>query len=82
MEEQQHPEDRQQGAWEDYRNLCEHRDALQSQLTAAEAEIVRLRKAALAYRDLCACYRVGKRPSEELFERIMLGKQALEASDG
>ena len=45
-------------------------------------EIARLRKAAIAYRELCSCYRVGRRPSESLFNGIEFANKVLEASNG
>ena len=43
-----------------------------------EAEVERLREAAKAYQDLSVCYRLGKRPTEKLFTRLVKAKEALE----
>ncbi len=44
---------------------------------AAEADLTRLVEAARAYRELNACYRLGKKPSEELLDRLERAKAAL-----
>jgi len=38
----------------------------------------RLRDAALAYQELATCYRIGKRPTEKLFERLRRAHAALQ----
>lgn len=37
---------------------------------ALRAALGELTDAAKAYREMCACYRIGKQPTEELFERL------------
>ena len=44
----------------------------------SRAEIDRLRAAAKSFRDLCACYRVGKRPSEALWKRLEEAAKTME----
>ena len=41
-----------------------------------------LREAALAYADLATCYRLGKAPSEGLFHRLDIARDALDKSKG
>ena len=41
-----------------------------------------LRDAALAYADLATCYRLGKAPSEGLFHRLDIARDALDKSKG
>lgn len=43
----------------------------------ANAEIERLREAAKAYQELATCYRISKRPSEKLFERLESARATL-----
>lgn len=40
-----------------------------------------LAEAARAYRDLCACYRIGKRPTEKLFDRLSRANTTLSRLD-
>lgn len=47
-------------------------------LCRALRRVGELEKAALAYRDLSTCYRLGKRPSENLFARLDRARKALE----
>ena len=49
------------------------------QLVKARAEIDRLRAAEKAYKELCACYRIGKNPSEALWKRLEEADEALKA---
>ncbi len=35
------------------------------------------RSAALAYQQMCVCYRIGKRPSEKLFKQLEKAKEAI-----
>ncbi len=40
-------------------------------------KLERLRDAALAYKELATCYRIGKRPTEKLFDRLDKADAAL-----
>ena len=44
------------------------------------AEVRGLREAAKAYRQLCACYRLGKQPSEVLFSKLRKASKLMEES--
>lgn len=51
-----------------------HHDSV---LQAKDAEIERLRKAAKAFQELNACYRLGRQPSERLFKELEIAREAL-----
>jgi hypothetical protein len=54
--------------------------ALESRVRKLESRIRVLEDAAKAYRDLCTCYRIGKQPTEKLFNEIDKARAALEVN--
>lgn len=48
---------------------------------AAVKLVDQLERAVKAYQDLCSHYRIGKHPSEALFNRLDKAKQALAATE-
>lgn len=66
----------------DYEDLCnesaDELEAAHARIEALTKRVGELEKAALAYRDLSTCYRLGKRPSENLFARLDRARKALE----
>ena len=39
---------------------------------------IELLDAAKAFQELCVCYRIGKKPSEKLFDRLQKARELLE----
>lgn len=52
-------------------------EALVEDDKSKQAEMHRLYEAAIAYRDLATCYRIGKKPSEVLFARLKTADELL-----
>ncbi len=69
--------------YDQIKQMLAARDALlraDERRKAAEKK-AELLDAAKAYRDLCACYRIGKQPTEKLFSRLEKANAAIMAEE-
>lgn len=60
-------------------NGLEDNPADDEQPTEAEWDLYEMRQAALTYRELCTCYRLGKSPSEALHKRLVKASALLDS---
>jgi hypothetical protein len=59
----------------------DYMDRLEAENKKLKTKNRKLLEAAKAYRDLCTCYRIGKRTTEKLFDRIYEARGILDKED-